>query len=39
MDVLGQIRYFISLFIQYARWKPSKNVKNLKHNNIHYILT
>ena len=23
MDVFGQIRHFISLFIQYASWNPS----------------
>ena len=38
MDVFGQIHRFISLFIQYACWNPSKNVSYLKHNNIHYIL-
>ena len=38
MDVFGQIRHFISLFIQYSSWNPSKNVSYLKHNNIHYIL-
>ena len=31
MDVFGQIRHFISLFIQYASWNPSKNVSYLKH--------
>ena len=38
MDVFGQIRHFISLFIQYGSWNPSKNVNYLKQNNIHYIL-
>ena len=38
MDVFGQIRNIISLFIQYASWNPSKNVSYLKHNNTHYIL-
>ena len=39
MDVFGQIRHFISLFIQYASWNPSKIVSYLKHNDIHYIIT
>ena len=38
MDVFGQIRHFISLFIQYASWNPSKNVISFKHNNVDYIL-
>ena len=38
MDVFGQIRHLISLFIQYSSWNPFKNVSYLKHNNIHYIL-
>ena len=38
MDVFGQIRHFIPLFIQYASWNPSKNVSYLKNKNIHYIL-
>ena len=38
MDVFGQIRHFRSLFIQYASWNPSNNVRYLKHNNIRYIL-
>ena len=34
-----QIRHFISLFIQYASWNPSKNVSYLNNNNnIHHIL-
>ena len=34
MDVFGQIRYFISLLIQYmASWNPSKNVSYYKHSN------
>ena len=33
MDVFGQIRHFISLFIQYGSWNPSKNVSYLKQNN------
>ena len=38
MDVFGQICLFISLFIQYTSWNPSKIISCLKHNNIHYIL-
>ena len=38
MDVFGQIRHFISLFIHNASWNPSKNLCYLKHDNIHYIL-
>ena len=38
MDIFGQIQHFISLFIQYTGWNPSKNVSYLEHNNIYYIL-
>ena len=33
----SQIQHFISLFIQYASWNPSKTIICFKHNNIHHI--